>query len=243
MKFVEHKAQPSQNVLLYGPPKSGKTTGALSAPGPLGLVNADLPNATWYARGKYPEVQEIEWEGFSTLIELGALLKQGELPFKTLVIDPVGELYRMMLEEFSDRAISPSLPTYLAVQTHIERFCRAMCESPDVNLVIVAHDIPVKDEGADETERLPATGTTNPALGRKLMSMVDVVGFTGVVEKEGGDSEYVAQLINGKGRRGGDRTDSLGKTRPIDLAEWFTTMAAAMAADNSGATPQKGRTK
>jgi hypothetical protein len=63
--------------------------------------------------------------------------------------------------------------------------------------------------------------TNNPALGRRLMGMVDVVGYTAVMEQEGGDYAYVAQLVNAKGRRGGDRFDALGPFREMDLTEWF----------------------
>jgi len=62
-----------------------------------------------------------------------------------------------------------------------------------------------------------------------LMGMVDIVGYTGVIQKEGGDPEYVAQLVNAKGRRGGDRFDVLlgpgETTRPVDLTDWFATTA------------------
>jgi hypothetical protein len=106
------------------------------------------------------------------------------------------------------------------VITHIERTCRALCASPAFNTVLVLHDIPVKDEASGEVERLPGTGTTNPALGRKLMSMVDVIGFTAELQTESG-RQFVAQLVDQKGRRGGDRFDVLGEFRETNLTEWF----------------------
>lgn len=98
-----------------------------------------------------------------------------------------------------------------------------------VNVVLVAHDLPIKDEANGEVERLPATGTNNPALGRKLMGMVDIVGFTAVVEQSDGTYDYVAQLVNAKGRRGGDRFDVLGPFRKTDLAEWFALVTQSEA--------------
>lgn len=223
MKFVTPPAAPKTNVLLYGAPKSGKSTAAASAPGPVLYLNTDLPNATWFAHRQHPGLLEVQYEGFHTMVEIVDSIQKKSLdPVpQTVVIDPVSELYRRLLEELSQRAVAPSLPTYGAVGVHVERFCRALCEA-DVNVVFICHDLPVKDESNGEVERLPATGTTNPALGRKLMGMVDIVGFTAVMEKDDGGHDYVAQLVNAKGRRGGDRFNVLGAFRPLDLAEWFS---------------------
>jgi hypothetical protein len=245
LSFTKPPSAPKRNVLLYGPPKSGKTAGACSAPGPILLLNADLPNATWYAHdrarqaGGQQHLHEIEYAGFATLTDIGFGIERGDLagpdgrPIETIVVDPINELYRLVLEELSGRAISPTLQTYLATQTHLERFFRALCKAKQYNAVFVAHELPVKDEASGTLERLAATGTTNPALGQKLMGMVDVIGYTAVVEVAD-KYEYLAQLIDAKGRRGGDRFASLGPVAPIDLAAWF---ASGPQADTSPAKP------
>ena len=235
MKFAKQPDSPTANVLLYGAAKTGKSTGAASAPGPVLLVNTDLPNATMFARRTHPKVQELEYQGFASMVEIADQVNKGKLPFKTVVIDTIGEQHRRLLEELGQRAISPSLPTYQAVNVHLERFWRALCEAP-INVVFVAHDMPVKDEATGEVERLPATGTSNPALGRKLMGMVDVVGFTGVAVEEDAAPRYMAQLVNAAGRHGGDRFNVLGTTRELNLAEWFGLIT------NNGRKPEKERT-
>jgi hypothetical protein len=244
MKLVKPEAVPKRSVLLYGPPKTGKTAGAATAPKPALLLNVDLPNASWFAHQREEGLYEIGYESFNdTLMVLGQHMKDGDLTFggllpepaETFIIDPVGELYRRMMEDLSGRAVSPSLPTYQAVQVHLERFCRAFCESPLINFVMTAHENPVQDESSGNVEMLLWAGTKSNSLhmSQKLMGMVDVVGYTAVVEKEGGGFEYVAQLVNGKGRRGGDRFDSLLEqgqvARAVNLTEWF----------NAGAKPEK----
>jgi hypothetical protein len=229
LKVVDPPTGSKRSVLLYGPPKTGKTTGATSAPGPVLLLNADLPNASWFAHTRRDDLVEIGYESFKdTLIAVGKGIADNDPtfggltpPIATIVVDPINELYRHVLEELGQRAVSPSLPTYQATSVHLERFCRSLCQTPIMNVVFVCHDLPVKDESSEEVERLPATGTNNPALGRRLMGMVDIVGFTAVLETEEEGFRYVAQLVNAKGRRGGDRFDSLGPFREMDLTEWF----------------------
>jgi hypothetical protein len=224
LTLQEPHQEPHANVLLYGEPKSGKTAGAASAPGRILYLNADLPNSTLYAHRTHNQDGRIVWarfEGMETLKEVGKLATSDNPGFDTLVLDPVGEAYRIMLEEQTNRAISNiDVRHYQFVGVQLERFCRSMCEA-DVNFVIVAHDRPVEDESNGTVERLPITGTKNPELGRKLMGMVDIVGYTGASIDEDGKVTYMAQLANGKGRHGGDRFDSLGTLRPLDLAEWF----------------------
>lgn len=211
---------PTINVVLLGPPKTGKTTGAASAPGKILYLNTELPTATRFARLTHGErLAEVKFEGMSTLVDATYEVYNADTGFSTVVVDSVGELYRLLLEEESKGAIRPTLNQYGDTTSNVERFCRAMCKSP-LHAVFVCHDHPVRDEASGETERLPWTGTGNPKLGRNLMGMVDVVGFTGVVEQDG-STEYVAQLIPAKGRPGGDRFNALGKTRPVDLAEWI----------------------
>jgi hypothetical protein len=212
------------NVLLTGPPKTGKTLAAASAPAPILYLNADLPNATMLAHRFYGDaIMEVKYEGLKTLGEITNVLRAQEQQPKdkrevaTVAIDPVGELHRRLMEEQSNRAIRPSRDTYGDVSKYIERFCREMCER-DVNVVIVAHDRPVENDG--RVESLPWTGTSNTALGGTIMGMVDVIGYTGIVEQEGGDKLYAAQLVPGGGRKAGDRFASLGRWQPLNLSKW-----------------------
>ena len=149
-------------------------------------------------------------------------LQEGTTKYRSVIVDPVGELYRIVLEDLSGRAMRPKINDYGDAGTHIERFCRALCEMP-VNAVFVLHEIVVHDEESGVFERLPfaSTKSGSAVAAAKLMAMVDIIGYCGVVEGEGEQpTRYMAQLINGNGRRGGDRFGVLGKTRDVDLTEW-----------------------
>ena len=232
---------PTINVALIGPPKTGKTTGAASAPGPVLYVNTDLPTATRFARRKYGDrVREVVFVGMQTLVDVThAAYDTTEYP--TVVIDSVGDLYRRMLEDASNRAVRPSLPTYGDVSVYLERFLRSLCEAP-VNAVFVCHDLPLDGEDGEDRVVLPFMGSTGKGgikLGRQLLGMVDVIGFTGVARGEDGAAEYVAQLASAKGRGAGDRFNTLaGATgmRRLDLSEWIDAIRAAEKQDSGEET-------
>ena len=232
------------NVLLYGSPKTGKSTAACSVPGGVLYLNADTPNALHSAlrrNGADGRIMQVDLSGgvMDALIDVGyAVADQAGKPpaerfFDTVVVDPVGELHRRMLEEASDRAIRPTLNQYGDVGTQLERFCRMLVEAP-VHAIFVCHETPVRDEASGTFERLPFTGTTNPTLGSKLMGMADVVSCTGVRQQEDGSKVYVGQLVSDFGRRGGDRFDALDDGRgyrELDLAEWFRTAGLYLPTD------------
>ena len=225
---------PTINVALVGSPKSGKTMGAASAPGPILYLNCDLPNATRRAKQTYPgKIHEIKLTTqadkttniMEVLDDVARAAFAGD--YGTVAIDTVGDLYKLVLEAQSHRALSPSLPQRGDTSVYLERFCKALCEAP-CNVVFICHDMPVQDEAAETTMMLPFTGTSNPRFGRKLLGMVDVIGYTGEVQGEDGP-EWVAQLTLEKGRPGGGRFDILrGEKgyRRLDLAEWVDTIHA-----------------
>lgn len=221
LKLVKPDEGPfTMNVFLYGPPKNGKTIGGASI-APVGktlYLNADTANATRFAH-KLFEFDEVHVENLQTLLDAMLAIKEGK--YECVVVDPIADVYRLVIEGLSNRALSPAIQQYGDTGTYLERFCRELCEQP-VNAVLIAHDQAVPNEETGGVEHLPFVSTKagSPVLAGKLMAMVDVIGYTGVVEKENEPTEYVAQLINSKGRRGGDRFGVLGKSRSLDLAEW-----------------------
>ena len=233
---------PALNVFLYGAPGSSKTTGALSAPGPILYLNAEGSNAAMYARRLHSntEIREVVVTSGDVLNEALLYLRGGN-GIKTVVLDSLGAIFQAVLEGYTGGG-KPTLPQYGDPTTAIERFARALRDLP-VNIVLIAHEQAVKDEVSGQFERLPFTGTNNPSLGVKLMAQADVVGYTGRIEPddEHPEARYVAQLIDGGGRRGKDRTDSLGQFPELDITEWVQTyrQAIAPAANTAKAAEKK----
>jgi len=229
--------------------KSGKTGAACSIrPGGVLVLNGDTGNALVFPRlrerareGDDSRIMEIGLDAgmMQAMIDVAQAVDQlPESPedriFNTVVVDPVGEVHRLLLDDLSSYAIRPSMNVRLDAAVHLERFCRKLCRS-DVNVVIVAHDF-VVELGDGEVDHLPYTGTQKGtlSLGPKLMGMVDIVGFTGIVESDTGDKVFAAQLVNENGRHGGHRYgDALGSWEPLDLADWFELISTQQTAEAS----------
>ena len=207
-------------ALLYGPPGCGKTVAACSAPGPILYVNAEGADALTFSRKLYGDehIREVAFKGKQTLIDVFVYLRAGEGGEQTVVVDSIGEVYRVLIEEISgERA---TLQNYGDVNTIIERFCRSLRDLP-IHVVLVAHEEIADVEG--EIVRRPVTG--GKKLPEILMAMMSAVAYCGVVpEKDGEPRRYMGQLIQANGRRAKDRSDRLGKSRDLDLTEWIHTM-------------------
>lgn len=229
LEFVDPDEHPTTlNCILYGAPGVGKTTGALSAPGPLLYVNAEGPNAAMFGRRFHvgSEIREVSVESGETLNEVLLYLRDDH-NIETVVVDSIGAIFQAVLDGYTGGG-KPTLPQYGDTTTEIERFCRALRDMP-INVVLIAHEQAVKDEASGEFERLPYTGTNNPALGVKLMAQADVVGYAGRIEpdEEKGEPRYVAQLFPAGGRRGKDRTGLLGQFPELNLSAWIDTYSRA----------------
>lgn len=232
LEFVEPQEIATWNALLYGPGKSGKSVAAASAPGPVLYCNAESQSALRVPRAMHPNLKEVALDKLSAMLDVIAHLREGKHSFKTVAVDPVGELYTHLVYELSGGSLSPRLDVYRDAGTHIERFARNLCALP-INVVFVAHDHVFDTSSEGDSERLPYTGSnSNPSLGGKLLQMVDIVGFTGVV-REDDKTVYKAQLINGYGRRGGSRFPVLGASRELDLTEWSDRINESIAAEGS----------
>jgi hypothetical protein len=215
------------NVLLYGPGGNGKTVGACSAPKPLVLLNADGPDASRKSHAIYGDtIREVPFVGAKTLDDTYLYLTSKEgADVKTLVLDPLGEMYEKLFEELGgDR--KDGLKNHGDVQTKIRRFVRSVCDLP-INVVIVCHEEVADNEG--DPLRRPLTG--GKKLPEKIIGMVSILGYVGVIPadaEKGTPRRWVAQLVEARGRRAKDRSEGLGDSRDINLEEWFPVATEAM---------------
>lgn len=226
LEFVKPSAnEPTLNFLLYGGPGTGKSTGAASAPGPILYGNAEGPGALRYARALYgnDKFREVAITKKADLDALFRYAREGHGE-KTVVIDTIGEVYRILIEEIGGD--KPTIQQWGEVNQIIERMARALRDL-HVNVVLVCHEEIVRDEQTGEMLRQPITGGRK--LPAQLMAMVDIVAYTGVVpETDTEPAKYMGQLRSGNGRHAKDRSGALGAARALDLTEWIKAAGVAI---------------
>jgi AAA domain-containing protein len=218
LSFVQPELrQPKLSVLLFGPPKRGKSTGAASAPGPILYVNAEASSALDFPRARFghDHIREIKFLGKATLNDLALYLREGAEGEQTVVLDTVGEMHRILLEEMAPNG-RPSLQQYGDAGTLVERFCRFLTTQAPQNVVLVCHENPM-DTGDGIMLMPQAGGRKNPQI---LCAMADVIGYVGVVAEKDRPDRYIAQVAPDERRYAGNRNDLLGRVADLDLTRW-----------------------
>lgn len=221
----------TMNVLLYAGPGKGKTTGAMSAPGPILLVNAEGRNAVQYARSRFPEKRIDEVPVTATNVvdamrEVALHVNGGAGDHKTVVVDSLGELYAAMLENVAGSA-APTLPQYRDVGDRLLRFVRKLCHNPNVSVILLAHELAFRAEDGS-MERVPFCGTNAPKMAMQIMKLVDVIAYGVVKVTEDGTRRYGATIATPvAGAHGKDRTDALGDAQLVNVEAWLGLAQAA----------------
>jgi hypothetical protein len=232
LTFHEAPTAPeTMNVLLYGHPKSGKSTAAATAPGPILWLNAEGAGALGYARKtaaeRKTEIHEVMVDKTNATHVLEAVwqhLHAGLDPKpRTVVMDTVGKVRDALAAQIGGK--QPTIQQWGQVAEKLGGFILFMRDQP-MNLILLAH-ADVKDD--DDAGRI-----VEPMIGGKLTRTVpgevDVVSFTSAVRTEGG-MRYYGQLVEGKGRIAGDRSGVLADergVRELDMSEWLRAYSAGL---------------
>lgn len=236
--FVDAPAAPDTfNVLLWGHPKSGKSTAAATAPGPILWVNAEGSGALGFARKTAAErgsqilevaIDKTKRNAASVLDQVYRHVRDGADPQpKTVVVDTLAKVRDALIAEMVVPGAKNSLQQFGKVADYLGGFILAMRDLP-VNLILLAH-VDKSDDAENGRVMLPLIGGK---LTETIPGEVDVVAYTAAVKSDDA-TRYYGQLIDGNGRAGlGDRSGGLADERGIrelDMSEWLTTYRAALA--------------
>lgn len=231
LTFVAAPAAPETfNVLLYGPPKAGKTTAAATAPGPIMWVNLEGPGALGHARRVAAQrgtvIHEVRPERTDKLRPVLDSVYQhvvsgAEPQVCTVVVDTLGKARDQLARNIGGD--HPQIQHWGEVAKILEGFVVALRDRP-VNLILIAHEA-IKDSDAGDRIVEPLIGGATTA---KVCGEVDVIAYCGRVEDDDG-VRYMGVLTERKGRRAGDRSGALGGARELDLSEWLEVYSAALA--------------
>lgn len=226
------------NFGLYGRPGVGKSSAAVTAPGPILYVNAEGSNALAFPRKIAAErgavIAEVRLDERSDVAEVlrgvVAHVRGGHEPVvQTVVVDTVGKIRDLLASHMVDQASKKSMQQWQAVTKIIRGFVQTLRDEP-VNLVLLAHEDRVESDDAP-TEIRPGFGG---ALAEQLTRELDVLAYLGrVPATEDAPEQFVGQLAPANQRIAKDRSNGLGRTRPVDLSEWIDAFAAALTPDTS----------
>lgn len=241
LMFVQAPPAPETfNVLLYGQPKSGKSTAAATAPGPILWINAEGSGALGYARlmastrdtGIFEVAIDKKLKNAASILDdvYKHVAKQREPIMTTVVVDTLAKVRDALIAKMVIPGAKNTLQQFGQVADKLGGFINAMRDLP-VNLILIAH---ADMRESDEDGRIVV-----PLIGGKLTETVpgevDVVAFCAPLTTDEG-TRYFGQLVERKGRIAGDRSGSLAGEqgiRELDMSEWLSTYRVALTPDES----------
>jgi phage nucleotide-binding protein len=170
-----HELEPRQRlkVLIYGQPKIGKTTLALSAPKPL-LLDFDGGVNRVKPEHRVDTVQISSWD------DVIAVLKEDLSPYETIVIDTVGQMMEFMAAYLisNDSRLARgtgdlTLAGYGARNMMFKHFINSV-STLNKHVIFVAHEVEDKSGKGDLTIKRPDISGKS---GGSLMRLLCLIGY------------------------------------------------------------------
>jgi hypothetical protein len=234
------------NVLLFGAPKSGKSTAAATAPGPIMWLNCEGAGALGFARKVAAErgnqILEVAMADGKNGRQISPMLHmvmdhlRQHPEIRSVVVDTIGKVREALAHELVQQGSPKSIQQWGKVNDILTGFVRGLRDLP-VNVVFLAH--------LDQVDDAEAGRSVRPLIGGKATEVVpgevDVVAFTSPHQVDG-QVRYVGQLVDGNGRTGlGDRSGGIrGELtyRELDLTEWLARYREALTPQDDPFTPE-----
>lgn len=212
------------NVLLFGGPGEGKSTGALSAPGPILYLSTEQTNALRFGADHHDvddlDVVTLEKGKIGETIEEFALHAENETDhYASIVVDTVGDLRSAVLEELGGTVARPTLQSHGDANYVVSSLVRRLIALPDTNVVFVCHEDIQTDEFG---ERLHVPHVGGKEVPRVLGQLADVIGFCKLVSDDEGEKVRTVAKFVDNGAYAKDRTAKLGTHADVNISDWLS---------------------
>lgn len=220
-------------IVLWAAAGEGKSVAAASAPGPILVLTADRPSAYRFARKHHAGkvIREVRYRDAATLEAVYRFVKDDPAPVKTVVVDPVGNIYDQLVDSAPLRGDGE--PDYQWVNKKLLGFVKSF-RGLDVNVILVAHER-LNDGKRGDGKLYPALG--GPALINKLLAEMDVVAHIERRVSTTGDGEEQVRWVGQLQPRGSmvckEGTGTLGDVRIADVSRWIEVASEALRPNDS----------
>jgi hypothetical protein len=185
---TEEMGLPKLNVLVYGHPGVGKTTFAAIS---KDVLLADVEGGANFLSLRGIKVDTVRIQKWADLEDLYKMVKEGK--WKTVAIDPIGELLDKLIEELKATGYCDSKGASMTIQgwgvakDKFKKMIRRFRDL-DVNLILVAHSAEKKTE-----ESLIVRPKLQASLEEDVCAMMNLVGYLKV--EKGSDKKLKRRLL------------------------------------------------
>lgn len=203
-------------MVIHGDPGVGKTLFSSIAPKPI-LANCEGGLLCLDQIAEYHadlDIQVVDISSIADLQELFLYLKKGEHDRETLIIDSLGEVMRISMDEIlkspnRDSRYDPDTPMLQDYGQNTQRMRKLVRVFRDLPMHVIFTCIS-QEQKDDQTGRLKTIPALTPKIASEVMGYVDIVGYLFVAEGNDGESERKL-LTQPKGKYAAkDRSGKLG---------------------------------
>jgi hypothetical protein len=216
------------SMVLYAPPKHGKTTLAgscadvpeLSPAIVLAAEDGTAVLANNYSDDPNLDVVNVtDWKTTSQLVMALAgvdtskdelsFLKEPITPYKTVIVDTETEVQEQIVQAIlqSEGIDKMRIQDWGTLKEKTVGMAKILHRSPHVNVIFITHSEKVKDEETGKTEIGPIL--LGKASYGELLKVVDIIAYLGIAKNEDGELIRVLQTQADGKFTAGDRSGNL----------------------------------
>lgn len=224
------------NLLVYGPPKVGKTWLGGSAPKPILMLRSEAGGVR-FLKQKYtitsewndprnppeePEfdIYDLDIRNEAQVNEIRTMIRVGDHPFRSIIIDSITELQYRLETEMADPGQAMTFHHWRHILRILIDLISELIDNTEISpqikcLAIIAGEREIVNERKSITGDVIKTVSRKPLIsgqtGKRLEYKVDATGYLHVKTDESGDDRRLLQLVKADNIEAGNR---LGGTVP-----------------------------